>query len=340
MERVDVNGDGVIQLTEFVAGLVDWKALQNDSQWGYWVQMAFERLDKNGDGWLGLEEIMEQLPQEDGSTDAGGWAGGWAGVPDPGPCAASVGQGGAVSCQQGSQLRCSHLPPQPLTALHLLYPPLPLLPCPTACRAHAGGAAHAAGSRRGWRRPHQVGGWVDAAHRRGESANVGVVAEREGGWVAGRIVLACQSHSVPVHPGSLLLCTASCTALLVCLPYRSQDEFMELLMGTSLPDTLNQYDPRIKLGHFLMDESVLGGVSWWARTRAAGRGAALGAWVGKQQGCMGWAQAGQCMAGGRAPCRRPAALLPGFAWAQARSVGAVTDPTLPSPAPACAICCL
>ena len=75
MERVDVNGDGVIQLTEFVAGLVDWKALQNDSQWGYWVQMAFERLDKNGDGWLGLEEIMEQLPQEDGSTDAGGWAG-------------------------------------------------------------------------------------------------------------------------------------------------------------------------------------------------------------------------------------------------------------------------
>ena len=94
MERVDVNGDGVIQLTEFVAGLVDWKALQNDSQWGYWVQMAFERLDRNGDGWLGLEEIMEQLPQEDGSTDAGGGGrgvGGWL----LGGCLRGWGGGGA-----------------------------------------------------------------------------------------------------------------------------------------------------------------------------------------------------------------------------------------------------
>jgi hypothetical protein len=30
---------------------------------------------------------------------------------------------------------------------------------------------------------------------------------------------------------------------------------MELLMGTSLPDTLNQYDPRIKLGLHL-DEAL------------------------------------------------------------------------------------
>jgi hypothetical protein len=43
---------------------------------------------------------------------------------------------------------------------------------------------------------------------------------------------------------------------------------MELLMGTSLPDTLNQYDPRIKLGHFHLDESVLGGVSRRAGSRA------------------------------------------------------------------------
>ena len=39
MQRVDVNHDGVIQLTEFVAGLVDWKQLQNDTQWGHWVQV-------------------------------------------------------------------------------------------------------------------------------------------------------------------------------------------------------------------------------------------------------------------------------------------------------------
>lgn len=39
MQRVDINHDGVIQLTEFVAGLVDWKQLQNDTQWGHWVQV-------------------------------------------------------------------------------------------------------------------------------------------------------------------------------------------------------------------------------------------------------------------------------------------------------------
>ena len=33
--------------------------------------MAFDRLDANGDGWLSLDELMEQLPSTDGSTDAG-----------------------------------------------------------------------------------------------------------------------------------------------------------------------------------------------------------------------------------------------------------------------------
>ncbi|KAI7836721.1 hypothetical protein COHA_009419 [Chlorella ohadii] len=70
MQRVDINHDGVIQLTEFVAGLVDWKQLQSDSQWGAWVQMAFDRLDSNGDGYLSLDELMDQLPANDGSSDA------------------------------------------------------------------------------------------------------------------------------------------------------------------------------------------------------------------------------------------------------------------------------
>ena len=89
-----------------------------------------------------------------------------------------------------------------------------------------------------------------------------VLAGRGGRW-AHRASLP-----VPMRPHLLLLCTAACTALWYC-PCCSQDEFMELLMGTSLPDTLNQYDPRIKLGHFHLDESVLGGVSRRAGSRAA-----------------------------------------------------------------------
>lgn len=150
MHRVDINHDGVIQLTEFVAGLVDWKQLQNDTQaralitkgeaacgqerascaakqgrvhapppppcpplhahalihstppapatlqWGQWVQMAFDRLDKNGDGWLSLEEIMQQLP-DDGSTDAGAWG---AAGPGPGPCPPRQ---GAPECSSNSR---------------------------------------------------------------------------------------------------------------------------------------------------------------------------------------------------------------------------------------------
>lgn len=35
-------------------------------------QMAFDRLDSNGDGYLSLDELMVQLPANDGSSDAGG----------------------------------------------------------------------------------------------------------------------------------------------------------------------------------------------------------------------------------------------------------------------------
>ena len=36
----------LLQLAEFVAGLVDWSLLQNDQLWSQWVQLAWERLDK------------------------------------------------------------------------------------------------------------------------------------------------------------------------------------------------------------------------------------------------------------------------------------------------------
>lgn len=35
-----------LQLSEFVAGLVDWSQLQNDKLWSHWVQLAWDRLDQ------------------------------------------------------------------------------------------------------------------------------------------------------------------------------------------------------------------------------------------------------------------------------------------------------
>ena len=61
MGRVDINHDGALQLGEFVAGLVDWPALQQDSQWGDWVAQAFARLDRNADGFISLSSLEDLL---------------------------------------------------------------------------------------------------------------------------------------------------------------------------------------------------------------------------------------------------------------------------------------
>ncbi|KAH7620048.1 putative Calcium-dependent protein kinase 17 [Nannochloris sp. 'desiccata'] len=65
VKRMDGNRDGVLNLDEFVAGLVDWGELQEDSQWAIWVAHAFSRLDRNGDGFISLSSIEELLAQED-----------------------------------------------------------------------------------------------------------------------------------------------------------------------------------------------------------------------------------------------------------------------------------
>lgn len=51
----------------------------------------------------------------------------------------------------------------------------------------------------------------------------------------------------------------------------SREEFAELLTGTSLPDTLNQYDPRLK--HFGMDEEIHS-IDWQPPAGAGGPAAA------------------------------------------------------------------
>lgn len=68
MQRVDTNHDGSLQLAEFVAGLVDWHALQQDDQWSSWVALAFDRLDKNKDGYISLSSLEELLDDASLST--------------------------------------------------------------------------------------------------------------------------------------------------------------------------------------------------------------------------------------------------------------------------------
>jgi calcium-dependent protein kinase len=57
MTTIDANKDGSLQLSEFVAGMIDWPALQEDSRWDVWVNRAFDKLDQNGDGYIALDEL-------------------------------------------------------------------------------------------------------------------------------------------------------------------------------------------------------------------------------------------------------------------------------------------
>jgi Ca2+-binding EF-hand superfamily protein len=62
------------QLPEFVAGLVDWSALQADARWPRWVERAFARLDADGDGSISLSELGALLGPPAADTDSDGEA--------------------------------------------------------------------------------------------------------------------------------------------------------------------------------------------------------------------------------------------------------------------------
>ncbi|KAK9823598.1 hypothetical protein WJX72_004124 [[Myrmecia] bisecta] len=63
-ERVDLDEDGMLVFDEFATGLLDWKLLQQDRLWTQWVDVAFSKLDVDGDGHISLEEIVSRLPPE------------------------------------------------------------------------------------------------------------------------------------------------------------------------------------------------------------------------------------------------------------------------------------
>ncbi|KAK9826177.1 hypothetical protein WJX81_003662 [Elliptochloris bilobata] len=70
LDRVDINNDGHVEFGELASALVDWRQLQEDRMWASWMDIAFAKLDANGDGYISLQELLSRLPSAAAPADA------------------------------------------------------------------------------------------------------------------------------------------------------------------------------------------------------------------------------------------------------------------------------
>ncbi|KAG2424379.1 hypothetical protein HXX76_014588 [Chlamydomonas incerta] len=62
MRRVDSDHNGTVDLSEFIATLLDWDQVQSDQNWQTYLDHAFRKMDHDGDGYISLDELLQQLP--------------------------------------------------------------------------------------------------------------------------------------------------------------------------------------------------------------------------------------------------------------------------------------
>lgn len=65
MEAADVDGNGVLDYREFIAASIHWQRMGNDEH----LHNAFTHFDKNGSGYIEIEELKEALVDDLGPND-------------------------------------------------------------------------------------------------------------------------------------------------------------------------------------------------------------------------------------------------------------------------------
>ncbi|KAG2490878.1 hypothetical protein HYH03_010796 [Edaphochlamys debaryana] len=62
MRRVDFDHNGTVDLSEFITTLMDWDQVQGEQGWQVYLDHAFRKMDHDGDGYISLDELLQQLP--------------------------------------------------------------------------------------------------------------------------------------------------------------------------------------------------------------------------------------------------------------------------------------